>query len=400
MHERRLAVGVEPVGRRVAVGPGPSRHHVRLAALAQSGEALAAARDPHAGRHERPADAGAAALVEAEEAAAPGLGPERVVGRLRRHVGVEALVEPRLLELVVRHEPVPELVPGLVDRDALGALQLLGREPGGAAGEERRVLHPARGRVERRVHHGDLRVGIGRRPGAVGPQRDLRGVQVALAERWRARAAAAAGCRRADSPAPRSARAARGSGGSPSRRSRGRPPGRSGRSRCHRGCRSSTPAGPSLPRRSRSAASASRRRRRSRRRTRSTGRTDGSSTGPSRTRRSSGTTGRRSCSRGPSRRGPPCRAGRATATRCGSARSPPARSGVRCAPPSRCGRRCCRPRSGSAASASRSSSGSPSSRMLLTSIQPKLRSSRFASSGARRPSPRAVVERLLRNAFQ
>ena len=38
--------------------------------------------------------------------------------------------------------------------------------------------------------------------------------------------------------------------------------------------------------------------------------------------------------------------------------------------------------------------------MLLTSVQPKLRSSRFASSGARRPSPRAVVERLLRNAFQ
>jgi hypothetical protein len=37
---------------------------------------------------------------------------------------------------------------------------------------------------------------------------------------------------------------------------------------------------------------------------------------------------------------------------------------------------------------------------LFSWIQPKVRSSRLRSSGARRLSPRAVVERLFRKAFQ
>ena len=180
--EGGLAVGVEAVGAAVAVGPGLRRHHVGLAALAQADEALAAAGDPRL-RARRPARPLAArGRVAAEVATAPALGPERVVGGLRRHVGVEALVEPGLLELVVRDEAVPELVAGLVDRHALRALQLRRGEDGGAAGEEGRVLHAPRGRAVGRVDHRDLGVGVGRRPRAVGAERDLRGLEVALGE--------------------------------------------------------------------------------------------------------------------------------------------------------------------------------------------------------------------------
>ena len=271
-----------------------------------------------------------------------------MVGGLRGHVGVEALVEPGLLELVVRDEAVPELVAGLVDGDALGALQLGRGEDGGAAGEERRVLHAPRGRAPGRVDHRDLGVGVGRRPGAVGPQRDLRGLEVAIGEvrvlglheqadvhrRVAGVLEARAPLEEAPARGPREVvdvllDEAEGLG----------PVGVVGLA---------TRAGPSRPPRSPSAGSASRRRRRSRRRTRSRGRTGGSSTRPSRRRRSWGTTARRSGSRAPSRRGRRCRGARARPTRCGSGRSPRGRSAAPSAPPSPCGRRRCRPRSGSA----------------------------------------------------
>ena len=156
--EGGLAVGVEAVGPAVAVGPGPPRHHVRLAALAQARRRVAAAGDPHARRHHRPAACGRRGRSRRRSSVAPALGAERVVGRLRRHVAVEALVEPGLLELVVGHEPVPELVPGLVDRDALRALQLLRgarrrRRPVNSVG----YSMPPGGRAPGRVDHRDLR---------------------------------------------------------------------------------------------------------------------------------------------------------------------------------------------------------------------------------------------------
>jgi hypothetical protein len=51
-------------------------------------------------------------------------------------VAVEALVEPGLLELVVAHQPVPELVAALVDGDALRALERAAGTACRAAGEE------------------------------------------------------------------------------------------------------------------------------------------------------------------------------------------------------------------------------------------------------------------------
>src|SRR4029453_8817538 len=133
-----------------------------------------------AGRQRRPA--GRVASGQTEVAPAPAARTQRRERRLAVVVAGEALVQPRLLELVRAHERVPELVAGLVDGHALGALERRRREAAGAAGEQRRVLHAARARRPGRVDHRDLRVRVGRGPGAVVAQRDPRRLDVTLAQ--------------------------------------------------------------------------------------------------------------------------------------------------------------------------------------------------------------------------
>ena len=178
--EGGLVVGVDDVGLGAAVVPGPPRHDVRRSRLAQGGDLGVAAAEPHVGSDGRPGRARPAAEGQrAEVAPAPALRSEGEPRGLLLVVLVEPLVEPGLLELVGADEAVPELMAALVDGHRLRALQHAGSDDGGAPREERGVFHAARGRVPGRVHHGDVRVGVGRRPGAVAPQRDLRGLEVA-----------------------------------------------------------------------------------------------------------------------------------------------------------------------------------------------------------------------------
>ena len=178
--QRGLAVGVQAVGLARGVLPAPPGHDVALARPPQPRQVGLAASDPDAGGHHRPGRAQAAGQRAGPEVApAPGPRPQGQLRGLLVVVAVEALVEPGLLELVVAHEPVPELVPALVDGHALGALEGARRVDGGAAREERRVLHPSRGRGPGGVHDRDLGVGVGRAPGTVAPQGDLRGLDVA-----------------------------------------------------------------------------------------------------------------------------------------------------------------------------------------------------------------------------
>ena len=101
---------------------------------------------------------------------------------------LKPFVHPCVFELVVAHHPVPELVAGLVHRDAFGRVRRARRQPARAGGEERRILHAARAALVGRIDDRDVAVRIGAVPFAVVPQR--RGV----ASKWRSACAACSGC--------------------------------------------------------------------------------------------------------------------------------------------------------------------------------------------------------------
>ena len=65
---------------------------------------------------------------------------------------------------LVRDDAVPELVTGLVDRDALRRRHAGGREPARAGGEQRRVFHAARAALPRRVDDRDVAVRVRAEP--------------------------------------------------------------------------------------------------------------------------------------------------------------------------------------------------------------------------------------------
>ena len=262
-------------------------------------------------------DVDAERKVQAEDAEVHVVGAVDRLQDAARHVGVEALVEPGLLELVGREEAVEVLVAGLVDRDALGALDARRRAPGGAARDQRRVLHPAGAAgAPGRVHDGQRGVGVGAEHAPVARERRLGRAEVTLG------LARVLGLEVEEElhvaqTRPRGRRPrGRGNSGRPSTRNRARPPGGTGRGRgrprsraLRRAGRSRRPCRGSAPgRRSR------RRSCRSRRRTRSTRGTGGSSSPSPRRRRPSGTTARR-------RRSRPC--SRCAPTRAAGARRSP-----------------------------------------------------------------------------
>ncbi len=96
-------------------------------------------------------------------------------------VGVEAFIQPRLLELVAAHYAVPILVAEFVDDDLLGNAAVGTGPPGRAGGDESGVLHPARtATAVGRVHHRDRVVGVGAVPEAEPLQGAFRGTEVAV----------------------------------------------------------------------------------------------------------------------------------------------------------------------------------------------------------------------------
>ncbi len=102
--------------------------------------------------------------------------PQRLVLRVR----VEPLVEPTGFELVVRDEPVPELMAGLVDRHALRSLHRRAREHARAGREKRGILHPAGSTASPRgIDAGDVFVGVFAPPQAVEKERRARRLEVA-----------------------------------------------------------------------------------------------------------------------------------------------------------------------------------------------------------------------------
>ena len=95
--------------------------------------------------------------------------------------GVEPLVQPGSLGLVVPDQPVPELMASLVHGDGLGGVHARPGQHPRTAREDRGILHPARGaRSPGGVHGGDLRVRIGPVPKAVVEERGAGGPPVAL----------------------------------------------------------------------------------------------------------------------------------------------------------------------------------------------------------------------------
>jgi hypothetical protein len=127
------------------------------------------------------ADVDAEREVEAEHRQHDAVAPVGLLEDAVRHVGVEPLVEPRLLELVARDHPVEELVPGLVDRHSLGPLHARRGAPLRAGRDQRRVLHAARAvAAPRRVHDRQRRVRVRAEHAAVARKRGLRGAEVAL----------------------------------------------------------------------------------------------------------------------------------------------------------------------------------------------------------------------------
>ena len=70
-------------------------------------------------------------------------GAEDPIHRPPCNVGVDPFVEPRLLELVRGHDPVPVLMPEFVQGHLLGGGVEAGHEPGHRDGEQHRVLHAA-----------------------------------------------------------------------------------------------------------------------------------------------------------------------------------------------------------------------------------------------------------------
>ena len=108
---------------------------------------------------------------------------------------VEPFVQPRVLELVVAHQAVPELVAGLVDGDVLRILDLRRRQPARARREQRRVLHAAGAALPGRIDDRDVAVRIGPEPLAVVLQRRPRRREMPVGLRRDARAAAAGAVR-------------------------------------------------------------------------------------------------------------------------------------------------------------------------------------------------------------
>ena len=182
----------------------------------------------------------------AEEARRVVVRREGLLHRPGGRVGVEALVHPRVLELVVADDAVPELVAALVDGHALGRRDLAGSEPPRAGREQRRVLHAARAALPGGIDDRDVAVRVGAEPGAVVAQRGARGIEVAIGLRRVLGLQEQPHLDRRQRRRARSAPSARRSRGSSSRRSRARPPGSSGASssrRC-RGVSRSTPVAP------------------------------------------------------------------------------------------------------------------------------------------------------------
>src|ERR1700682_732883 len=143
--------------RRRAVGFAISKRPARLRVLVASGDL-----------EEAPARVDRIDLVDPKRHAVPEDVDGRVIRAIRRaqharcHIGVEAFVEVGLLELVRREEPVEVLVPELVDRDALGAVDGGRSDEVRPAGDERRILHPPRrSRAPGGIDHGQRSVRIG-----------------------------------------------------------------------------------------------------------------------------------------------------------------------------------------------------------------------------------------------
>ena len=87
----------------------------------------------------------------------------RGVGRLHDlavGIRVEALVQPGFLELVIAHQPVPELMAELMHRHKFRVAAPFPRPEVGAHGDEGGILHAAGGRVARHIDdgHGVVRI--------------------------------------------------------------------------------------------------------------------------------------------------------------------------------------------------------------------------------------------------
>ena len=171
--QRRLVVG-DRAGRPRPVAPRRRRLHLGVGGVAVAAEAVAVGRaaerqiveDPG---HE-PAEVPLRVVLRSEELLDGPRGRERI----------EALVHPRVLELVGRDDAVPELVAGFVHRDALRLRHRPRRQPSRARGEEHRILHAAGAALPGGIDHGDVPVGIRTEPLAVVAERGARRVEVPL----------------------------------------------------------------------------------------------------------------------------------------------------------------------------------------------------------------------------
>ena len=83
-----------------------------------------------------------------------------------------------MLELVVAHEPVPELVAGFVHGHAFRCRATGRREPARSTREQRGILHPARTALEGGIDDGDVPVGVGPPPLPVVAQGRAGGLEV------------------------------------------------------------------------------------------------------------------------------------------------------------------------------------------------------------------------------